>query len=201
MTSFRKINEDDDITRIARGIYYTDKFLFNILFGNEEFSIDVISHLITSKYINQYHKNFITLIYDENPKEIEGFVVGYKGSDVSFKSTYKSFEKNNIKTMSIILNIILCRFFASKIKNNDYYIGNLYVFEQYRHKGNGSKLIEKSKQIARQQNSSSVLLDVEYDKDYLLGFYKKFGFKRNSKNYHRILGKTYGCYGLKCTII
>lgn len=61
--------------------------------------------------------------------------------------------------------------------------------ENYRNQGFGSKLVEKSKQMARQLRCKNILLDVEYDKPYLIYFYGKLGFEQNSKNYFKLFGK------------
>lgn len=43
----------------------------------------------------------------------------------------------------------------------------------------------------------AILLDVEFKKPGLLNFYGKLGFMRAENHYHKILGTTYGCYGMK----
>ncbi len=202
MINFRQLDSNDDIDMIASWIYSTDRFLFDLLFSNDRIrAITGISRLIMSDYINPYHRNFIQVIYEEDSKEVCGIVVGFKGSQTSTEQTYRAMMDTSCTTLFLIVqNSVLSKLLASNIRRNDYYIGNLYVNPIYRKCGLGSKLVEKSKQLARQSNCDNVLLDVEYDKPYLLDFYDKLGFKKDSKNYHKILGKTYGCYGLKCNL-
>lgn len=201
MTSFRGLSENDDRLRIASGIYETDRLLFDLLFGNKSYSVDAISRMIDSSYINEYHKSFITVVYDRNPDLVEGFVVSYPGRALSLESTFLALEETKRASLeSIFLNRILEIFFSSRTGARDYYIGNLYVYDEFRHKGLGSKLVEKAKQKARIKNMRYVKADVEYDKKNLLDFYGKLGFKNDSENYHKILGNTYGCYGLKYEI-
>ncbi|MDY2745473.1 MAG: GNAT family N-acetyltransferase [Methanosphaera sp.] len=202
MTNFRKLNENDDIETIAAWIYSTDTFLFNPLFFNDKIrAITGIERLITSNYSNPYHRDYIIVIYDENPDIIEGVAVSFRGSDISVEQTIKAMRDTSCTSLPLILQYsVNSRLFASHIRDNDYYLGNLYVNPEYRKNGNGSKLVEKCKQLARQSNCKQILLDVEYTKPYLLDFYAKLGFKKSSKNYHRIFGKTYGCYGLKCKL-
>ena len=198
MTSFRKINSKEDTVKFAQWIYSTDKFLFNHVYKDKNTAIEALNKLINCDYVNEYHRDFITLIYDDNPDEPRGLSVSFRGNQVSRENTFKALESTGCATFSaILLNSLLGRFFASNIGYDDYYIGNLYVDEKYRKKGVGSKLVEKCKQTARQQNCRNVLLDVDYDKSYLLDFYGKLGFIKDSKNYHKILATTYGCYGLK----
>lgn len=197
MTFFRKMTNYDDITQIARGIYETDEALFNQIFEDKKAAIKAIKMLINNKHINEYHRSFITVIYDESPKKIEGFIVSYKGRDVSMESTFNAFEQTELTSVSsLLLNKVLNKFFTSKIGYNDYYIGNLYVFKQYRNKGHGSRLVEKIKQQARQKNTKYVILDLDYDKKGLLKFFKKLGFEKDTKSYHKILGTIYGHYRL-----
>lgn len=198
MLHFRKLNENDDIDMVASWIYSTDRFLFDLLFDNDRIRATTgIARLINSSYVNPYHRKFITVIYDED-SPIKGVCVGFKGSEISLRETFKAMRDTTCTNLPrIVQNAVLSEIFASKIRSKDYYIGNLYVDPLYRGESLGTKLVEKSKQIASQSNCDAVLLDVEYDKPYLLDFYKKLGFKRDSKNYHRLLGRTYGCYGLK----
>ncbi len=201
MTSFRNLNEYDDIEQVAKAIHFTDRMLFGRLFGDRERSIEAIKHLINSDYVNEYHRNFITVIYDENPNKMEGIVVSYKRNSVNRNSTLKALDETGLTSLSsIVRGRIFSSVFASNLRGADYYIGNLYVFKKYRNRGHGSKLIEKCKQAAAQQNSRRVLVDVEYDRRELIDFYAKLGFTRNTDNFHRFLGKTYGCYGLKYEI-
>lgn len=200
MTAFRRL-EYDEANKVAPWIYETDRFLFNNLFYNKKNSIKAIEKLIQSDYVNPYHRTFITVVYDDNPQDIMGVSVAFKGNNISSEDTFNALtdtECTNVKR--IILHEILDLLFASYVRKNDYYIGNLYVLEEYRNDGLGSKLVEKCKQKARQSNSNNILVDVEYSKDYLLDFYSRLGFERSSDNYHKIFMKTYGCYGMKCKL-
>lgn len=199
MLRFRKLNENDDIDMIASWIYSTDQFSFDALFSNDKIrAVTGITRLINSNYINPYHRKFITVIYDEGSPEIKGICVGFKGSEITIREAYMAMQDTSCTNLPRMMQFaVLTELLASKVRSKDYYIGNLYVNPLYRGEQLGTKLVEKAKQMASQSNCNAVLLDVEYSKPYLLDFYKKLGFKRDSKNYHRLLGKTYGCYGLK----
>lgn len=198
---FRKLKNTDDIDEIAEWIYSTEEFLCNILFKDKIQSITALGRLIQRQHINPYHKSFITLICDDETDQPMGVSVSFKGSQISSKETYKAFVETSCSNTFLIMGgLIGCEFFASKIGTKDYYIGNLYVDEKHRHKHLGSKLVNKEKANASYLNCENVLLDVEYDKSYLLDFYGKLGFVEDSKNYHEVMGKTYGCYGLKYSL-
>lgn len=202
MINFRNLESYDDIKQIATWIYNTDEFTFNLLFYNDKVrAITGIERLIMSDYINPYHRNFITIIYEDNPKEIQAIALAFKGSDISLEHTFKALYGTSCTSLRLIIqNSIVGILFASYVKDNEYYIGNLFTNPKHRKKGMGSKLVEKCKQNAKQLKCDAVLLDVEFKKPYLLDFYSKLGFKRDKNHYHKILGKTYGCYGLKCNL-
>ena len=203
MIHFRTLEDYDDTQMIASWIYSTDKFLFNWLFYNDKIrSITAIERLFTSKYHNPYHNDYMTIAYaDDKPEEILGVILSYKGDAFSHKLTYRAFRDTECTCLPLyIQNIILSEVFASHINDDDYYIGNLYVNPEHRNNHIGLKLVQKAKQKARQLNADRVILDVEYNKKYLIDFYKKSGFIVSQKNYHKIFNKTYGCYGLKCDL-
>lgn len=200
-TSFRKIEEKDDLALIATGIYNTDNKFFNTLFKDKKTSIKVLYQLITSKYHNPYHKDFITIVYDENIGEIAGFMISYMGRQIDLNSVLLAYEAiPQVNLSSIILDNIMSFIFSSKIIKSEYYLGNLFVFQKYRNKGYGSKLVEKSKQKARVNNARNILLDVDYNDRKLLKFYQKRGFKKFRSNYHKLMGLTFGTVGLKCEL-
>ncbi|MCD7781781.1 MAG: GNAT family N-acetyltransferase [Methanosphaera sp.] len=203
MIHFRTLEDYDDTQMIASWIYSTDKFLFNWLFYNDKIrSITAIERLFMSDYINPYHRNYMMIAYDDRtPREVLGVMLSFRGQDIPSITTYKAFKDTECTSLPLVIqNKILSEVFASQIGSNDYYIGNLYVDPKARNNHIGSKLVEKAKQRACQMNATRVILDVEYDKDYLLDFYAKRGFNVCSKNYHKILNKTYGCYGLEYKI-
>ncbi len=194
--TFRRLEETDDVTQIAEWIYSTDTFLFNKLFRNKQKSIKALESLICSDYINPYNKRCM-LLATNNRNIVLGVVLSYKGSELPYRDTIDAYRETELtNTFRIIENIILGRFLATNIKDNDYYVGNLYVNSEYRENNIGSKLLDECKSLARVSNSERVLLDVEYDKPYLLKFYKKNNFNKTSNNYVKIFKKVYGCYGL-----
>lgn len=200
-TSFRKMEEKDDITLIATGIYNTDINFFNTLFEDKKTSIKVLYQLITSKYINPYHKDFITIIYDENIEEIIGFMVTYMGKQMDTNQILQAYEAiPQVNLSSIIKDYILSFFFSVELRKNDYYLGNIFIFQKYRNKKYGTKLIEKAKQKARLNNSRNLLLDVDYNKRNLLKYFEKRGFKKVEDNCYEFYGRQIGYYGLKCEL-
>ncbi len=193
---FRKLEEYDDVTLISSWIYSTDMFLFNKLFKNKDRSIEALKILINSDHVNPYNKQCMTIMSNDQG-ELLGVVLSFKASDVSLRSTYRAYNSTELTNLyRIVENFILGRILASTLECDDYYIGNLYVNDKYRENNIGSRTLDECKKLARSSNSKRVLLDVEYDKPYLLNFYKKNQFSKTSKNYIKIRSRVWGCYGL-----
>ncbi len=197
MTSFRKLYKNDDISLVANGIYSEDKILFDTLFKDKSEAIDIIEKLINSEYVNEYHGFFITVIYDENPGQIEGFVITYKTSQIPRNSAIKAYgDTDQISRPLIILNSIMGRL-RYELTKNDYVIKNLYVLEDYADKPHAVRLIEKSIQKARQNNAKKIIVDVDGANGQLVNLYKKLGFKQSNEKISRVLGKMSGYYRLR----
>lgn len=197
MTSFRKLYKNDDISLIAHGIYYNERNVFDTIFNDKDEAIEVIKKLITSEYVNEYHGYFITVIYDESPDKIEGFVITYKRDQIPRNSALKAYgDTEQISPPLLLLNALVGSL-AYELTGDDYVIKNLYVFENYRNKGHATRLIKKSIQKARQYNASKVILDVEEGNKYLMDFFKKLGFKENNEKIGPLMGKMRGYNRLK----
>lgn len=192
MTSFRKLYKNDDMTPIANGIYLNNKLLFDMFFRDKKKAMDAIIGLINSEYINEYHGYFITVIYDEDPKKIEGFVISYKVEQIPRNSTFYAFKETENFSIPVMLLNRLVNNIKFNLMKDDYVINELYVLEEYRNKGHGTRLIEKALQKARQSYSRNVFLDVEIGNNYLLNFFKKIGFKEKTLSYKRFIGKVPG---------
>ncbi|MDO5851047.1 MAG: GNAT family N-acetyltransferase [Methanobacteriaceae archaeon] len=197
---FRKIDIKNDNTHIiASWIYSTDIPLFKQLFGKDESdSINAIDKLIHLEN-NSYSHNFIDVAYyTNNPSEILGIIVSFKGSDINLKKELKDFYNTKYSNILSILCFPFINYFqASHIKPTDYYVGNLYVNDEYRGKGLGKVLVNKSKELYKKQGCNRLLLDVAINKKTLPDFYKKLGLKKCSKNYLTIMGKQYGSIGME----
>lgn len=186
---------------IATWIYQTEDSFNRLFFNDSVRAVTGIERLIMSDNINPYHRKFITICYDENPNEILGIVVGYKGSDLRFDSKFKAIYDTSCSSIPFIfLNEIVNKLNSSTVKSDEYYIGNLYVNPKHRKKGIGSKLVQYSKRIAKQEGSNIVVLDVKREKKELLDYYRKLGFEVSGTNFYRFLGKTEGCYAMSCDL-
>jgi GNAT superfamily N-acetyltransferase len=197
MTSFRKLYKNDDMIPIANGIYLNNKTLFDALFSDKKQAIETIVKLINSEYVNEFHGFFITVIYDEDPDQIEGFIISYKIDQIPRSSTFKAFKDTENFSLPYIHFNRMIDVFKYNLMKNVYVIKELYVFEEYRKKGHGTRLVKKSLQKAREYNSSDVIVDVEYGNEYLLNFFRKIGFKHKEISYKRFIGKVPGHYRLE----
>lgn len=193
MTKFRKINDDDNIKRLAHWIYATDVKLFNKLYTNKTNSLEAIQKLIMSNHINPYHRKFITLLYVNKPSDVKAMAISFKGNEITVTQTYKAFSDTGfLNFKSPVLFEYVSIIYSSYIKNNDYYLASLYVDRNYRNNYIGSKLVENIKQKARQSNSNNMLIDVDNDKASLINFYMKLGFEKSKLNYHTLIGNRNG---------
>lgn len=201
MTSFRKLYRNDDISLVARGIYLNDKKIFDALFRDEDEAIKVIKSLIESEYVNEYHGFFTTVIYDESPDQIEGFVITYKKDQIPSNSALRAYDnENKIPAPLLLLNTLLSNF-RHELAGDDYVIKNLYVLEEYRNKGHATRLVKKSIQNARQNNARKIVLEVEEGNEDLLDFFMRLGFKLNNEKLTPILGKLRGYKRLKYELL
>ena len=197
MTSFRKLYRNDDISLVARGIYLNDRKIFDAIFSDENEAIDVIKLLIESEYVNEYHGFFTTVIYDESPDQIEGFVIGYKKDQIPRNSALRAYGVNDkIPPHMLVLNTLLSNF-RRELMGDDYVIKNLYILEEYRNKAHATRLVKKSIQKARQNNAKRIVLDVEEGNEDLMDFFMQLGFKLNNEKITPYVGKISGYKRLK----
>jgi len=193
MTGFRKLNDDDNIKKVALWIYSSNAELFDKIFLNKSHAVSAIGKLITSEYINPYHRKFITVLYQDNPNLICAIAVSFKGSEITLPDTFDAFRvAGNVNIKRVLLYELVSIMFSSHIKYNDYYLANLYVDKKYRKKNLVVKLIEKIKQKARQTNSNNLFIDIECDNLSLIDFYSKLDFERYNLNYHTIIRRRLG---------
>lgn len=195
MTNFRKLNNDDDINQIAKWIYKTDNTLFDKLFSCEADAIESIKKLIMSDYVNPFHRDFIVVLYTDNPKLIDAISVAFKGSYLSVEDTFNAFVEAGCSNVdSMILFEKLSIIFSLYIKYNDYYLACLYVDKKSRKKYVASKLVEKVKQNARQSHSNNLLVNYNFQKSSLSEFYEKLDFEKSTKTFHWLFKRKYGYY-------
>lgn len=70
-------------------------------------------------------------------------------------------------------------------------IANIYVLEDYRHKGIASSLITKVIDVGKQKNIENITLEVKKDNDAAIALYKKYDFSPvavRSKYYNGVDG-------------
>lgn len=135
----RRARKDDNIDEIIELIYQTDPYLYPYWFENsidkaKEFLKDKI---LTEGFIFNYENMYIA--YDKTNNKIVGLVVAIDPS-VNLEYDYKPLIKINKKHKNLIENYIYdC---IEDINNNDnMYIMNCAVLEEYRGQGIGKKLL------------------------------------------------------------
>ena len=102
----------------------------------------------------------------------------------------KTFLINITNKLGYIIQIVVCveeeiigymTCWINKKQDWDIYItleiGNIYVKKEYRNNGIGSKLIEKAKNICRENEIKFMEIKVLYDNESAKRFYKKHNLK------------------------
>ncbi|MDO5825156.1 MAG: GNAT family N-acetyltransferase [Methanosphaera sp.] len=193
MLKFRKLNDDDNIKKISHWIYSTDVVFFNRLFTNKTNSLEAIKNLITSDYVNPYHRKFVTVAYDDKTGNIRAVALSFKGNEITVRDTFNAFKGTGFtNSRNLMLYEYASVIVTSYLKNNEYYLASLYVDKNFRNRTIGSKLVENVKQKARQSNSSRLLVDIEDDNSSMADFFKRFDFEKSKLSYHKLIGVQYG---------
>ena len=78
-------------------------------------------------------------------------------------------------------------------ENDEFFISNIAVFEEFRGKGIAVKLLQKAEEIALEKGLSKLSLYVEIDNSHAIRVYEKFGFHEVEK---LMLPEKYNKYNL-----
>lgn len=174
-----KLLDNDDIGKAAQLIYITASDLFNIIFSRKK-ALGSLSCLI-SEQGNMFGLANVT-VYKEN-NTIVGVIVGHSGKDEKLfrKTERKAFIKSvgRLRTFHYYMMIVPVLKWLMKLKNNEneFYISNIGVDENYRGRGIGTELIKYI--ISEQQNKGieKIYLDVEGKNINAIKLYENLGFR------------------------
>ena len=109
----------------------------------------------------------------------------------NIRKNYNNFKKdllNNEKCIYAIKEIASKRLIGGVIlKSDGKYLHHIYINQKDESKGYGKKALEKTKEKAKElqkYNRDTKSLTLEAERDSLVGFYSRFGFKQNEQNNH-----------------
>lgn len=139
-------------------------------------------------YINNL---FIEMVKTVNKRMEDNNITPYKELENGFIDNYLDkfyIDNNNVIFVALDNNDIIG--FISLCKNEDnIYIDDYSVKEEYRGKGIGSKLMSLANTYALENNINELITHVETANKKSIEFYKNKGFKLVQKQDHRLLIK------------
>jgi ribosomal protein S18 acetylase RimI-like enzyme len=97
-----------------------------------------------------------------------------------------------LNLLKMLYRLKLNRHFPG-IEDDEFFISNLAIFEEYRGKGIAAKLLDKAEEMAIEKGLNKLALYVETDNFHAKRVYEKLGFKEIKK---AILPESYNKYNL-----
>ena len=187
-----------DVNLVSRLIYETDAETFNFYFNKRQNAVDRIEKLVRIGNNNSYgHENIYVATGEDD--QVYGLVLTFMGSQEDIKNDFKVY----FSTLSLgdalkfVFLDIVDGIFLSKLDRDDYYLAAVAVAPDCRGKGVGTFILEKSLELARENGSVRVVLDVDIDNKGALKMYKSFGFKIFNKKSMRWVGGVKGDYNME----
>ncbi|MGZ7070591.1 MAG: GNAT family N-acetyltransferase [Methanobacterium sp.] len=197
---FKKLDiNKHDLNEVSRFIYETELDLFKYLFGkNQEKAQNNLKRLIY-KGNNSFGHDKIHIVTEDN-EDLLGILISYSGDEINDIDNLKAFFSSMgiIDFMKLALvGPVLNKLLTTDQKNDDYYLSNVYVDKNYRGKGTGTFILEKSLELAREKNAKRVTLDVDIENKGALRLYERFGFKIYNKKSINWFGKEIGTFNME----
>ncbi|MDR0912067.1 MAG: GNAT family N-acetyltransferase [Methanobrevibacter sp.] len=208
-----------DLNKIAEMIFLVDEETFLKVFKDKDKAILAIKEkiIIENKVINQHSqsntiryilldgnndKNKDTKINKDNDKNALGMILVCVGKKESLLSSIIFLLKNlSLKNAIKFIYIDLMDYMVlSNWNKEDTYLAELAVNKNYQGKGYGQLLLNKTLEIAKNNNSPRLVLDVDIKKERPKKIYEIFGFKVFNKKIDNIFAKNRGMYNMEYII-
>ena len=160
MLSYFLIEKDPEIYKYINVFYTKPDLLFsreNVLVKTENEKVCGLLLTVPAKDMLQLDKN--TAKYGKELFEVTGL-------------------KNAVKMM---FRSGLSKYMSNIYTDDEYYISNLAVFEEFRGRGFGVELLKKAEELAREKGYNKLSLTVEFYNGNAKKFYEKFGFIETDK--------------------
>ncbi len=191
----------DDVKDIAEMIYYTDKFLAQLIFGyNKNSVISTLCRLI-ERGNNFFGYENVNLIVDEG--KILGYYIGFQVADAHNWSVTRSY----ISTMSyrqlaryiIYGRKIINQLLISHMNQDDYYLSNMYVKPASRNNGVGSLMLRHVITDALRLGCKRIVLEVSSENKARF-LYTRLGFKEVDRKQASIMRQLYTVVHMEYTV-
>lgn len=188
---------DSEIHACARLIYTSGPDLYCYIFATQQPEIYEYIKFLCKTTGSLFSRDNITI--DEDDGIVRGLVLAYPARDmvkISMRMLKSIPGISQIQGfqhfMKIVFRMGLNRYFPGT-SSDEFFISNFAVFEEYRGKGIGLKLLYKMEDIARENDLEKLSLYVEIDNINAIRIYEKFGFTKVRES---ILPKKYNQYNL-----
>ncbi len=185
-----------DLIKVSELIYDTDSKACDFFFKDKEGSIRRIKKLVKAGNNSLGYDRVYVVTEDD---QILGIMIYSKVNEVSRKQDYKMFFKvfNPVDAIKFLLIDIIEGIFLSDLHENDYYLACVAVDEKFRGKGIGTFILERSKELAKDEGCKRVVLDVDLENEGALRLYERIGFKVLNKKSFRWFGGEKGVINME----
>jgi len=186
-----------DLNKVSELIYDTDAETFNFYFKNKKNTAQRILKIVKQRDNSMGYKNIYVATQEED-NNISGILVAYIGREYSFKNDLKTYFNalNPFDALKFLIFDIIDHFILADLKNDDFYLAAVAVNEDFRGKGIGTFILEKSKELARKKGCKRVVLDVDLENNGALRLYERFGFNIYNKKSIRWFHGEKGAYNM-----
>jgi len=199
MTSELRKPYDNELDNCAKLIYTSGPDLYNYIFVEREPKVYGLIRFLYKKPDSLFSKE--NAVVEEENGKIRGLILAYPAGDMKKLAIGMLKCIKGIFMISGLLNFIKIMFrlrlnmYFPRTKNDEFFISNLAVFEEYRGKGIAVKLLEKAEEMAIGKSLCKLSLYVEIDNSRARRVYEKFGFQEVKKvvlpekyNKHNLFG-------------
>ena len=199
MTSELRKPYDNELDNCAKLIYTSGPDLYSYIFVEREPKVYGLIRFLYKKPDSLFSKE--NAVVEEENGKIRGLILAYPAGDMKKLAIGMLKCIKGIFMISGLLNFIKIMFrlrlnmYFPRTKNDEFFISNLAVFEEYRGKGIAVKLLEKAEEMAIGKSLSKLSLYVEIDNSRARRVYEKFGFQEVKKvvlpekyNKHNLFG-------------
>lgn len=169
--------------QLARLIILSGPNLFEYIYKKTGQDLeDFILYSICNSGSPLYYKNIIDISHEES---VRGMILVLPGKEIKDKSKneiglFRKFHVNTWEFLKYTLKIIWrmrVMLYYPKIMDDEWFISNLAVFEQYQNNGIASELLNKAEARVRASSGSKISLFVELDNERAISLYTKCGYE------------------------
>jgi ribosomal protein S18 acetylase RimI-like enzyme len=188
----------DDLDACSRLIYLSGPHLYSYIFVLDEPEIyGLIKFMLTTKGMYSMRHAII----DVDNGAASGMCLAYPAKEI--KEMTKEMMRDlggfwkilGIRQFIIMMSRLKLNSYFPKTRDDEFFISNIAVFEQYRGKGIAPSLLEKTGQDALELGINKLSLFVEIDNSNAIQFYQKLAFREEERVVLPVKYQKYGLLG------